>query len=145
LEVLVVTIVGELAVLDDGLRLLAEAQSLEDIKTLRDKAELAWNYAGMAKMGLDLQNRAAELKIRAERKAGWLLASLRLRGGDRRSKSMHTTLKLVDLGISRDQSSDWQRMASVPDDELAHYIRAANHFGQEVTSAGLLRFARNPT
>ena len=40
-------------------------------------------------------------------------------GGDRRSRSRDTTLKtLADYGITRDQSSKWQRLAEIPDDEF---------------------------
>jgi hypothetical protein len=49
---------------------------------------------------------------RAERRAGELLAeSGPEHGGDRRSKSQPDTLKLSDLGLSRSQSSRWQRIA----------------------------------
>jgi hypothetical protein len=58
----------------------------------------------------------------AERKAGALLKGMSEsgardgRGGDRKSLSRGSTLKLDDLGISRDQSSTWQKLAAVPDD-----------------------------
>jgi hypothetical protein len=89
----------ELAALDQASRLLAEAQSLDEVRSIRDKAEAFRTYAKAAQLGLDMQNRAAELKLRAERKAGSFLASLRLRGGDRRSKGHRVTLKLEELGI----------------------------------------------
>ena len=103
----------ELAVLDQATRLLAQANSLEDIKTIHDKAEAVRTYAKAAQLGLGLQNRAAELKLRAERKAGASLTALRLRGGDRRSKGHRASLKLDNLGISSDQSKRWQRIASM--------------------------------
>jgi hypothetical protein len=132
----------ELAVLDQASRMLEEAKSLEEIKTIRDKAEAARNYVKAAKLGLEIQNRAAEVKIRAERKAGLLLSLLSLRGGDRRSKRRRTTLKLEDLGISRDQSRRWQFVASVSDDEFSAYLAETTGQGREITSAGLLRVAR---
>jgi hypothetical protein len=33
------------------------------------------------------------------------------RGGNRKSKSPHPTLQLADLGITKDQSSLWQKLA----------------------------------
>jgi len=36
------------------------------------------------------------------------------RGGDQKSVSRDTTLNLPSLGITRDQSSKWQRLAEVP-------------------------------
>src|SRR5882672_7752510 len=114
-----IAISRELAVLDQASRMLVEAKSLEEIKSIRDKAEAARNYVKAAKLGLELQNCAAEVKLRAERKAGGLLRSLRLRGGDRKSKRHPAPLKLAELGISRDQSKRWLRIASVSDVEFA--------------------------
>lgn len=132
----------ELMVLDEVAHLLAKAQSLDDIKSLRDKSEAARTFIKAARLGLDLQNRAAELRLRAERKAGNLLSSLHLRGGNRRSKRHHAALKLEDLGISRDQSRRWQYVASVSNDEFANYLQDMIGKGREITTVGLLRFAR---
>src|SRR3954453_20769306 len=109
----------ELAILNQASRMLDEAKSLEKIKSIRDKAEAARNYVKAAKLGLDLQNCAAEIKLRAERKAGGLLRSLRLRGGDRKSKWHADPLKSADLGVSRNQSKRWQHIASVSNGEFA--------------------------
>jgi hypothetical protein len=132
----------ELAVLDEACRLLEEAKSLEDVKTLRDKAQAAKTFIKAARLGLDLQNRAAELKLRAERKAGKLLSALHLRGGNRRSKRHRAPLKLEDLGISRDQSRRWQHVASVTDEEFSRFLQDTIDRGGEITSAGLMRIAR---
>jgi hypothetical protein len=134
----------ELAVLDEVSRILAEATSLEAIKAVRDKAEAARTYARAAQLGLNLQNRAAEMKLRAERRAGDFLKLMRLRGGDRRSKERRVTLKLEDMGISRQQSTRWQRVASITEEEFADYLKITCAAGREVTSAGLLRVARRP-
>jgi hypothetical protein len=131
----------ELAVLNQASRMLDEAKSLEEIKSIRDKAEAARNYVKAAKLGLELQNCAAEVKLRAERKAGGLLRSLRLLGGDRKSKRHAAPLKLDELGISRDQSKRWQHIASVTDAEFAQYLKRMSDQGREITSAGLLRIA----
>jgi hypothetical protein len=131
----------ELAVLNQASRMLDEAKSLEEIKSIRDKAEAARNYVKAAKLGLELQNCAAEVKLRAERKAGGLLRSLRLRGGDRKSKCHADPLKLADLGISRNQSKRWQHIASVTDAEFVRYLKSMVDQEREITSAGLLRIA----
>jgi hypothetical protein len=134
---------GGLALLDRASQLLSRAASLDDIKEVRDTAEAARTFAKAAQLGLELQNRAAELKLRAERKAGKFLADLHLRGGDRRSKSPAVTLTLDDLGVTKRQSELWQLVASVPDQHFDQYIRGKNELGQEVTASGLLRLAKS--
>src|SRR5262245_41889257 len=103
--------IHELALLDHAGQALAEAQSFDEIKDIRDKAEAVRKYAQSASLGLDVQNRAAEVKLRAERQAGKLLSEITLRGGDRRSKNHRERLKLDDLGITRNQSTRWQTEA----------------------------------
>jgi hypothetical protein len=134
----------ELAVLDQATRLLAAATSLDEIKAIRDKAEAARTYVKAAQLGLELQNRASELKIRAERKAGRFLRDLKLRGGDRRPSSNRATLKLEDFGISWEQSCRWQKLASISERNFESYIRTVKDHNRELTSAGLLRLAGKP-
>ncbi len=77
-------------------RALAAAHSVDEVKSIRDKAEAMRLYARQAK-DLEFANMAAEINLRAERKAGELLRELaetgerEQRGGDR-SKSRRATL-----------------------------------------------------
>jgi hypothetical protein len=125
--------------------MLEEADSLDDVKAIRDKAMAVQRYVESARLGLKLQNIAAELRLRAERKAGVFLAQLHLRGGDRRSKGHAAPLKvnLDDLGLTRDQSKRWQRVAAVPEHSFSRFIEEAKSSGSEISSAGLLRMARS--
>jgi hypothetical protein len=132
----------ELALLGQAGQALAEAQSFDQIKEIRDKAEAVRKYAQSASLGLDIQNRAAEVKLRAERQAGKLLAEMTLRGGDRRSKRHNERLKLDDLGISRNQSTRWQMQARVPENIFQEHIKVTCNSGKEITSARLLRLAK---
>lgn len=132
----------ELAQLDQAVRMLAEADSLPEIRAIRDQAETVRAYAKTAKAGLELQNRAAEIKLRSERKAGQYLASLNLRGGDRKSKSHDATLKLEALGINKSQSQRWQAEAAIPGDLFERYIQGTKDVCKEISSAGLLNIAR---
>lgn len=132
----------ELVLLDQADRALSQARSLQEIKVIRDKAEAVRKYAESASLGLDVQNRAAEVKLRAERQAGQLLSQLTLRGGDRRSKSHRDRLKLVDLGLTSNQSKRWQMQARVPEDLFRQHIQETRQEGRELTSAGLMRLAK---
>ena len=66
----------------------------------------------------EAERRACEIRLRAERKAGTLLAEREKAksGPPIRNRSIDTTdyrgaPTLRDLGISKQQSSDWQRLA----------------------------------
>lgn len=99
--------------------MLAEARTVDEVKEVRDKAEVARLYARERDLGLEAQNYAAEIKIRAERKLGELIpVTIEGRGGDQRAetKSQRTTLK--DLGIDKAESHRFQQVAAVP--EAAH-------------------------
>ena len=60
-----------------------------------------------------------EIRLRAERRCGELIreqqesGEIESRGGDRKTKSSGTTLN--DIGITRDQSSKFQKLADIPE------------------------------
>jgi hypothetical protein len=132
----------DLKVLDRVARALAEATDFKEVKSLRDKAEAARQYAKNAAMGLMIQNKAAELKLRAERRAGELLRELVPHGGNRRSSRHDADLKLTDLGIDSSQSSRWRRESTVPEIVFEQYVALANQLGHDITSQGLLKLER---
>jgi hypothetical protein len=121
---------------------LAKARNLTKIKTIRDHAEAARSHAENAGLGLQVQNYAAEVRIRAERRAGQLLTGLVSRGGDRRSNRHDARLKLFDLGTNESQSTRWKLLAAIPDRTFEHYLADANERGEKITTKGLLRIAR---
>jgi hypothetical protein len=73
----------ELIPVDAMLRALMEAKTPQDLITLASKAEALRHYAKRAKLGLDAQNRCAEIKLRAERQLGGLLAETARSPGQR--------------------------------------------------------------
>jgi N6-adenosine-specific RNA methylase IME4 len=129
-----------LAKLDAIKSLLAKTGSVEDVKDIRDKAEALRVYAKQAGYGLEIQNRVAELKLRAERKAGELLVEI-VRPGNPQLSHDVTIDRLPELGIDRMQSSRWQLEASVPEPEFIQYISETCEAGKELTSVGLIRLA----
>lgn len=136
---------NQLALLSRVERALACAESIDDVKDIRDKAEAARKYAESASLGLEAQNYAAEVKLRAERKAGELIAELQLHGGDRRSKDSEERIRLEDLGISKDQSSRWQLIARIPERAFETHISGTKEASSELTTTSVVKLARQLT
>jgi phage N-6-adenine-methyltransferase len=99
-------------------RVLAERiESIEDAKSLADRAAAAKVWAQRAKLGTDQVNLAAVARLWAERRAGELLATMRKLEGGRpsdKTPSQPRGVSLEDLGVTYDQSSQWQKLAEVP-------------------------------
>ena len=127
--------------LDKVLAKLAEASDLSEVKDIRDQAQAIRQYAASVKASLLLQNKAAELKLRAERRAGEMLCAMGLRGGDHMTSADASRLTLEELGISHNQSTRWQKEAVIPEQEFCEFVAVAQKEGHELTSASLLRFA----
>jgi hypothetical protein len=78
--------------LETARRLLAEVRGVDDARAIRDVAEAARIYARQARLGLEAQNDAAEIKLRAERKLGELLAQSERNPGGNANRPGCTTL-----------------------------------------------------
>lgn len=139
---------SELVPLVAARRALAEIETVEDAKALRDKAEAARVWARNAQLGLEAQNHCAEIKLAAERKAAErkareLLAETPLDpGGWEKSQSRDATTSLSDLGVSKTQSSRWQALARIPADAFEHEIERTKESGEELTAAAMLKVAQ---
>lgn len=136
--------------LEDATRYLAEIKSVDEVKSIRDKAEAMRVYAKQARLGLESQNYAAEIKLRAERRAGELLREMaengqRVKPVDTLLSSRDTTtakLTLPDLQITSNQSANWQRIATVPAERFEAHIAQTKAAGDELTTASVLRVAQ---
>lgn len=135
-----------------GLISLSKAKELlatADIDTaidLRDKAAAVASYLAAQQDGYEAQCNAAEIKLRAERKLGELLAVMdKDKGGRPPKNSSHDVRGLDELGISYMQSSSWQEEAKVDEDKFCEWVGDVRTKGEELTQSGLLRLARGRT
>jgi len=131
-------------------RALAEAKTLDEIKQIRDVAVAAHTYAKAAKLGLDAQNHAAEITLRAERKAGELLKHLEKDEGGRPPKnSFHRGMSLSEYRQVLEQNDiapvtafRWQQIADLPEQAFEQHIVEALAGGSELTTSGMLRVVK---
>lgn len=150
--------------------LLRECTRIDEVKSLRDQAAVVAGYLKQQKASRDMQNDAAELKLRAERKLG-VLTKEQKRTGERQGRGdagraaanppkaqrerlagepgptgyvapVGKTLK--ELGLERNQVARWQQVAEVPEEKLETFIRAQReHPAGEITTTGLLKAAKS--
>lgn len=133
---------------------LQAAHDVDEVKDIRDKAQAMALYAKQAN-DTALVEWATEIKVRAERRAGQMLADSKINGARHDGKShlktgpeSHDTTPgptLESIGVSRDQSSRWQRLAAIPEKQFEEAVATAKGKDGEVTTAALLRAAKPTT
>jgi len=95
----------------------------------------------------DLIKYATEIRVRAQRKAGEMLAQTEKSEGAKgigtsAVDSNDRTPTLADMGITKDQSSNWQALASMSEQHFEAAVATAKDTAGEVTKAFMLRDAR---
>ncbi len=118
-------------------RALAECKSVDEVKTWADKAAAMQAYGRMAK-DKTLEVDAAEIRIRAERRMGEMLAESELQKGGRPAEKtgrderpVSKTPTLAEVGISKDLSSRAQKLAAVPEAEFEAELAAKRERDQK--------------
>ena len=122
-----------------GKRLYEAAHSVDEVKDIRDKALAMQAYARQAQDN-ELQIWAGEIKMRAERRAGQLLKDMDKSkgGGDTSTGTLLVPVQkqptLSDIGVTKKQSSAWQKVANVSEDEFERHIAVDTAKGTRHTS-----------
>lgn len=131
-----------LSQLDRARLALEKAASIDVVKEIRDQAEALRIYAKQARQSFEMQNHCAEIKIRAERKAGrMLLDQDKNKGAAAPAEERDDIPRLRDLGISHSQSSRWQSIAGIPEETFELNLDRIKDASQEITSARFMKLA----
>jgi hypothetical protein len=130
--------VTELVRQDAVQRALAEATSFDAVKDIRARAKAMQVYA---KEALDREkiDHATETRLRAEIRAGEMLAGMGERRGGYRTRLESSLPTNKELGITDNQSSRWKRLAALSDYEREAVIAEA----KEKVAAALAKEKRN--
>ncbi len=145
----------ELSLYDNAKHWVAQYASVDDVKEFIDKTAAIQEYARRAN-DFELEKKAAAARVRAERKCGELLKEReKSRGGrpsrnrSRQSTGSESPRTLRQLGITKDQSSSYQRLADIPEPQFEKSLdlatRAAGAQGRVTTSSVLAMQAPRST
>lgn len=139
----------ELVRYDAAKRAVAEYKTVDEVKDFRDKALAIEAYAKQAN-DYELEKDAAIARVRAERRCGQLLAETeKARGGEQYHRSSGATSAtanktLAEMGVTKDQSSQWQKLAQVPDDEFEQAVSTSLTGGTKPTAKNIVRMTSEP-
>lgn len=121
--------------LDRAKLALAECRSAMDAKQICDVAEAARVYLERTNASVETVNRATEIRLMAERQMGVFLKTMpkatgfQYGSGGRvdglRQEPATKNPRLADIGITKQQSSDSQKLADIPADEFGERIALA--------------------
>jgi hypothetical protein len=133
--------VTELAIrtqLDRARTALADVQTVDEAVNVKRFAESVRYATKQAKAGMDAQNEAAEIRLRAERRAGELLRVAVT------PSNQHTGRSLPE-GVRKHESHRYQQVAEIPEPVFEEYIAGKKDAAQEITTSELLRKGRAST
>lgn len=117
---------------------IALAKSIDEVKNIRDKAEAIRHYIRQQGASLEMLNQCAEIKLRAEIRAGEMLAENPdiHPGGE---PKLHD-VTLEQFGITKIQSHRWQREFNIGENTLDQFLTATAANKEEATTIGFIRF-----
>jgi hypothetical protein len=105
------------------------------------RADAIRKYMRQRDVSVEVINAAAELKIRAERRMGELLAEMPERRGQHKKFQGATSWgapTLEHLGVEKTLSHRVQMIASVPEDDFERHIEEVKGAGEELGGRGLV-------
>jgi site-specific DNA-methyltransferase (adenine-specific) len=130
---------------DNARQELMKIKDVESGVNYLNKVKAIEVWAKAEKKDAELQTMIAEQKIRTQRILGQLLKeNIKHQGG--RPKTVDSNDRLYNYGLTKDQSSTFQKIASIPDDtfekEIEEKKKAVENSVKELTTTGMVMVAR---
>jgi hypothetical protein len=148
------TLADVLAWCEQGKQAIVEAESVARAHDLLGVASTLEHAVRARDLGAEAAVAASALRVRAERRVGQLLAQQpKAPPGPRpidRSTERTDPPTLAEQGISKNESSAYQRLAAVPDPDFEQAVeaeerRAREQGGTNVTRSGVMRLVQPET
>lgn len=126
---------------------LAQCRDVDEVKEIRDKSDAMRLYAKQAN-DTELEQWAAEIKLRAQRAIGEISAGLE------KKTSRHATLPfggkckaeaLADAGISTSTAHRYEQLAAIPLPEVEAFIARSKQSGKPVSAKAMLAASKPKT
>lgn len=123
---------------------LERAETLTELKALHDKAIGVHGFAKQQRDCFGLQQAAANLRIRAQHKAGKALSEIQREPGKRTDELTEYQRVLGEERLDTGIAYHWQKIASIPDDVLLDFLSKCLSLDREITTAEVLRLLPEP-
>ena len=131
---------------DEAQKQLAQITTIETGVEYLNKVKAIETWAKAEKKDAILQNAIAEQKVRTQKILGGLLKQdIQHQGGRKKTVDNNDRLSLKDVGITKDQSSTFQKIASMPEELFEKEIAQAKDESNkriELTTSRLLKAAK---
>ncbi len=133
---------AEFALLASAEQALSAASSIDEVKSIRDKAVAARAYARKAGLGTKSLNYCLAIILRAERLAGEMLIAMGggEHGGDRKSK--HKECIDFDAVAPRHDRLRFYNLCSIPDAEFKPLLEEVATSGKKLAMPKVLKLAK---
>jgi len=125
---------------DQARQALAACRSVDEIKDIRDKSEAMRLYAKQAQ-DTELEQWAAEIKLRAQRAIGELSAQLETQKGGFGmvpTGGKHKAEVLADAGISTSTANRYEKLAAIPEPVIEEIIAKSKEAGKPVSAKAVM-------
>lgn len=127
---------------------IAVCKTIDEVKDLRDQAEVLRAYAKQANESLEMQNNIAEIKLRAERRIGEFSSEMPTVRKNQHSAIPHDEERqekgkmdiLRDAGIKNHDR--YEAIASLPDDVFEEHLAEVKASNAELTTIGVIKKAK---
>lgn len=135
----------DLVIYDTMCQAIASAHRIDEVKEIHDKALAIEVYSRLAK-NHDNERKASEIRLRAARRCGQLIAEMKTAQGARTdlTTSAHNVPKLAQLeeaDIPRRAGQNWERMAQVPEEQ---FVEALANPDKTPTVSNIVALAPKP-